>query len=237
MTYMGDSYKGNPEILRRIGSYKVASPLVTIVANATIPGAYGTYAFDHEGILSGETIPLVHHGIWQGLLLSREMVAPLNKLIGREYFIRSNGMARAEGCDRIPLVRQANTELLPGPHSFEDLIGGIDHGFVFSGPDNWSMTFSRDAFAFGVEMGHEVRNGKIVGVVRNPGYMGGTRTFWKSCMGIGNESVTFNVDNCGKGDPAQTISTAHRTPPVLFEDVRITNRKQIGNGGGNVRQR
>ncbi len=237
MTYMGDSYLGSPEILRRIGSFKVASPLVTIVANATIPGGYGTYAFDHEGILSEETIPLVRCGIWQGLLLSREMVAPLNKMIGREYFKASNGMARAEGCDRIPLVRQANTELLPGPHSLEDLIGGIDHGFVFSGPDNWSMTFSRDSFAFGVELGHEVRNGNIIGVVRNPGYMGNTQTFWKSCIGIGNESITINFDNCGKGDPAQTISTAHRTPPVLFEDVRITNRKQIGNGGGNVRQR
>lgn len=232
MTYMGNSMLGDPKILPQIGSFRFASPAVTLVTNATLPGGYGTYGFDHDGIPAENTSVLINAGKWQGLLLSREVTQPLNRLIGRDYFHASNGMCRAESYERIPLVRMANTMLMPGPHSTDDLIAGIDRGLILDGNQSWSMEFDRGHFSFGQEIGYLIRGGKIQHVVRNPGYMGNTLNFWRSCDAVGREGVIYNEPNCGKALPGQTVSTGHWTPPALFRNVHVLNRKKLENGGG-----
>src|SRR4029079_15399285 len=76
--------------------FRYGSDLVTIVADATAPGGMGTFGWDDEGV-AAQAVPLFEDGIFVGYLSSRE-TAPR---IGR----RSGGAMRADGWNRIPLIR------------------------------------------------------------------------------------------------------------------------------------
>src|SRR4029077_7680295 len=86
--------------------FRYGSDLITIVADATAPGGMGTFGWDDEGV-AAQRVELVKDGIFVGYLTSRE-TAPR---IGR----RSSGAMRADGWNRIPLIRMTNINLLPKP--------------------------------------------------------------------------------------------------------------------------
>src|SRR5205823_4407139 len=81
------------------GHYRYGSDHVTIVADATLPGGLGTYGFDDEGIPAQRTI-IVERGVFRNYLTSRETAAELGH--------GSNGAMRADGWNRIPLIRMTN---------------------------------------------------------------------------------------------------------------------------------
>ena len=84
--------------------FRYGSDLIDIVADATAPGGMGTFGWDDEGV-AAQAVPLVKDGIFVGYLSSRE-TAPR---IGRQ----SGGAMRADGWNRIPLIRMTNINLLP----------------------------------------------------------------------------------------------------------------------------
>ncbi|MFI5200430.1 MAG: TldD/PmbA family protein, partial [Candidatus Limnocylindrales bacterium] len=86
--------------------FRYGSDLIDIVADATAPGGLGTFGWDDEGV-PAQAIPLIKEGILVGYLSSRE-TAPR---IGRQ----SGGAMRADGWNRIPLIRMTNINLLPKP--------------------------------------------------------------------------------------------------------------------------
>ena len=226
-TYVGGTFIN--EIIADIGSYPFGSEAVNIVAEATFPGGYGTFAFDDEGV-PAQSFHLVEQGIIKNVLTSRETVQQINRRIGRNYFTQSNGTMRAASYTRMPLIRMTNISLLPGNVTLSDLIGRLDRGLLLEGTQSWSMSEDRKNFDFGVQYASEIRNGKIGRVVRNAGYTGNNLAFWRSCEAIAGEHEAYmlNVPNCGKGMPGQSMSTGHRTSPALFRNVEVFNRKQRG---------
>src|SRR4029079_1665997 len=99
----------------KLGSgFRYGSELVTIVADATASGGMGTFGWDDEGV-AAQAVPLVQDGIFAGYISSRE-TAPR---IGRS----SSGAMRADGWNRIPLIRMTNINLLPRPGmSLDDIV-------------------------------------------------------------------------------------------------------------------
>src|SRR5262249_11012035 len=91
--------------LRRL---KYGSELVTVVADETArrgPGP-GTFGYDDEGVQAPST-PTITNGLFTGYISSRETA----HMIGQA---RSNCTMRAEGWNRIPLIRMTNISILPG---------------------------------------------------------------------------------------------------------------------------
>ena len=97
--------------LSQLGSLRFGSELMTITADATLPGALGSFGYDDEGT-PAHPVDIVRDGIWVGTLSGRDSAA----LAGIE---RSGGAVRAEGFNRIPMVRMTNVGLLPGTDSLE----------------------------------------------------------------------------------------------------------------------
>ena len=75
---------------------------------------------------------------------------------------RSGGTLRAEGWNRLPIIRMTNISILPGekPLTLEQLIASTDHGIYFQTNRSWSIDDKRYNFQFGCEMGWEIKNGK-----------------------------------------------------------------------------
>ncbi|MBN2227507.1 MAG: TldD/PmbA family protein [candidate division Zixibacteria bacterium] len=197
-----------------LNSLKYGSDIVNIVADATTPGGLGTFGYDDEGVKAQRAM-LVKNGIHVGYLSSRE-TAPV---IGQ----RSNGTMRADGWNRIPLIRMTNINLEPGDWELDDLIADTKNGIFFDSNKSWSIDDKRLNFQFGVECAWEIKNGKLSRMFKNPLYTGMTPKFWNSCDAICNRKHwhVWGVPNCGKGEPMQTAHVAHGTSPARFRKVKV----------------
>jgi TldD protein len=200
----------------KLGSgFRYGSELVTIVADATASGGMGTFGWDDEGV-AAQAVPLVQDGIFAGYLSSRE-TAPR---IGRS----SSGAMRADGWNRIPLIRMTNINLLPRPGmSLDDIVADTDDGLYLASNRSWSIDDRRLNFQFATEVAYEIKGGKKGRLFKNPTYTGITYEFWRSCDAVGDERsyVMLGTPNCGKGEPSQTGHVGHAVPGARFRDVQV----------------
>jgi TldD protein len=195
--------------------FRYGSELVDIVADATAPGGLGTFGWDDEGV-AAQAIPLVREGIFVGYLSSRE-TAPR---IGR----RSGGAMRADGWNRIPLIRMTNINLLPKPGlSLEEIVADTDAGLYLTSNRSWSIDDRRLNFQFATEVAYEIRNGKLGRLYKNPTYTGITPEFWRSCDAVADERSyrMLGTPNCGKGEPGQVAHVGHGVPGARFRNVQV----------------
>lgn len=209
-SYAGTSFM-TTEKLNRL---KYGSEFVNIVADAKTPGGLGTFGWDDEGV-PAQKIYLVKDGLFVGYLTSRE-TAPVVKA-------KSSGAMRADGWNRIPLIRMTNINLVPGKWRFEDMISDTNKGVFMTTNKSWSIDDKRLNFQFGCELARKIENGKLTEVYKNPTYAGITPQFWRGCDALGNKKTweLFGVPNCGKGEPGQTAFVGHGTVPARFRNVQI----------------
>ena len=198
----------------KLGTLMYGSTLVNMTADATIPGGLGTFGFDDEGVPAQST-PIVREGLFVGYLTSRETAAALGQ--------RSNGTMRADGWNRIPLIRMTNVSLEPGDWTLEDMIADTDDGVYMETNRSWSIDDKRLNFQFGTEIGREIKHGKLGDLVKNATYTGITPRFWGSCDAIANNDhwVVWGTPNCGKGQPEQVAHTGHGASPARFRNVQV----------------
>ncbi len=195
--------------------FRYGSDLIDIVADATAPGGMGTFGWDDEGV-AAQAVPLVKEGIFVGYLSSRE-TAPR---IGR----RSGGAMRADGWNRIPLIRMTNVNLLPKPGmSLEEIVADTDDGLYLQSNRSWSIDDRRLNFQFATEVARQIKGGKLGRLYKNPTYTGITYEFWRSCDAVGDERSyrMLGTPNCGKGEPGQVGHVGHAVSGARFRDVQI----------------
>lgn len=200
-----------PEML---GSFRYGSDLVTIVADATVPQAIGSFGWDDEGV-PAQRFPLVDRGTFVNYLTGRDTAPRIG--------MRSNGTVRAESAARIPIIRMTNINLEAGTTSADEIIAGTRRGILVDTNRSWSIDDLRLNFQFGCEVAWEIENGRIGRMLKNPIYTGITPDFWKSCDAVGDARSwkIWGLPNCGKGDPMQTMRVAHGAPLARFRDVEM----------------
>ena len=205
--------------LDKLRTLRYGSDLVNVVADARQehgPGL-GTFGFDDEGV-AAQCTPIITKGLFTGYLSSRETA----HTIGEN---RSGGTLRAEGWNRLPMIRMTNISLLPGekPLSLEQLIAATDHGILMQTNRSWSIDDKRYNFQFGCEIGWEIKGGKRVRMVKNPSYSGITTEFWNSLDAIcsRDEWTLWGTPNCGKGQPQQVMGTGHGAAPSRFRGIKV----------------
>ena len=198
----------------KLGNFRYGSEAVNLTADATIAGGLGTFGYDDEGVPAQST-PLVAKGLFVGYLTSRETAASLGQ--------RSNGAMRADGFNRIPLIRMTNVSLEPGEWALASLIADTDDGIYMETNRSWSIDQRRLNFQFGTELAREIKNGKLGDLVKNATYAGITPQFWGSCDAVCNRNhwVVWGTPNCGKGQPEQVAHTGHGAAPARFRNVQI----------------
>jgi TldD protein len=200
--------------LAKLGTHRYGSSLMNVTADATLPGALGTFAYDDEGT-PAQRVDIVRDGIWVGVLSGRDSAV----LAGLE----PGGMVRADGYSRLPMVRMTNVGLLPGDSSLEEMVAETRRGVYMATNRSWSIDDKRLNFQFGCEIGWEIDKGKRVRMLKNPTYTGITPRFWAQLDMLGGEDewVHWGVPNCGKGQPMQVAHTGHSAVPGRFGSVRI----------------
>jgi TldD protein len=199
-----------------LGSLRYGSDLLRITADATLPGALGSFGWDDEGV-AARRYPLIDGGRLRAALSSRESAAA----IGLDA---SGGCARADGFARQPIVRMTNVSLEPGQAgSLDDLIADTEDGVYMETNRSWSIDDRRLQFQFACELGREIRGGELGRLLRNPSYAGVTPEFWGSLDAVCGKDQwrPWGLANCGKGEPGQIMHVSHGAAPARFRGVRV----------------
>ena len=195
-------------------NFRYGSDIVNLTADSVRATGLGTFGWDDEGVPASST-PLVRNGEFVGYLMSRETASRLG--------LQSNGCMRADGWNRIPLIRMTNVSVEAGTWEFDDIIADTDDGIFMETNRSWSIDDMRLNFQFGTEVGYEIKGGKRGRLLKNCTYAGITPDFWKSCDAIANTRHwrLWGTPNCGKGEPMQTMGTGHGASPARFRNVQV----------------
>ena len=198
----------------KLGHFRYGSDIVSIVADATAPGGLGSFFFDDEGVLA-RRVDIIKDGIFVGYLTSRETAEKMGW--------RSGGAMRADGWNRIPLIRMTNVNLDPGDWTLDEMIEDTKHGLYAEMVGSWSIDDKRLNFQFATEVAYDIEDGSLGQMYKNPTYTGITYEFWGNCDAIANrdEWHMWGVPNCGKGEPGQAMHVGHGVAPARFQNVRI----------------
>jgi len=173
---------------------QVASELVTMVdfANTwhgeTLP--VPVY-LDDEGVQS-EDVTIIENGILKGFMHNKETATHFNTSV--------TGNARAYQYHDEPLVRMRNTAILPGTSKLDDMIASIDNGYYLM---NWTngQADSTSEFMFGVQMGYEIKDGKLGRAVSDTTISGIAFELLKDVSMLSDEMVWNCSGMCGKKQP------------------------------------
>jgi PmbA protein len=140
-------YKGASFLVGKLGQ-KIASELVTVVDDGTIPAALGSRPFDGEG-LGTRKKTVVERGVLQSYLL--------DTYSGKKLGLPSTANA-ARSVGEAPGVSPMNFFLLPGAHTPEEIIASVADGFYVTeligfGVNLVTGDYSRGAAGLWIEKG------------------------------------------------------------------------------------
>jgi TldD protein len=212
---MEESYAGSSFVRPEDrGRLRFASPLVSITADATLPGGLGTFAWDDEGV-PAQRVPIVVDGVFRDFLSGRDTASRIG--------VPSSGAMRADGWQNLPLIRMTNVSIEPREGTLADILGDTRDGVFMATNQSWSIDDHRVNFQFGCEIAWRIKNGKLTELYRNPNYTGITTQFWGSCDAVGGREdwTLWGTPNCGKGQPGQVARVGHGATPARFRDVQI----------------
>lgn len=196
-----DFIKENMSVYAQSLGKKVASELVTVVDDPTLPNLRGSYPFDDEGTPSQRTI-LVKDGILQGFLFDR-----LHAL--RQDAV-STGNGRRESYRHKPIPRMSNTMILPGAGSPEGILRDTPSGLLVKKMGGGQVNPVNGDFVFEVAEGYLIENGKQGEPVRGATLVGNGPQVLMSIDMVGND-LGFAIGTCGKDGQGVPVSDAQPT--------------------------
>jgi len=184
----------------RIGE-EVASPLVSVVDDATLAHKRGSYAFDDEGVRAQRTI-LVEQGVLKGYLYDR--------LTAMKDHTLSTGNGRRESYHSRPLPRMSNTFILPGQMCPEEIVLSTPQGLFVKKMGGGQVNTINGDFVFEVSEGYLIENGKIGEAVRGATLIGNGPALLKNIDMVGSD-FGFGIGTCRKDEQGVPVSDAQPT--------------------------
>lgn len=199
---------GGSFIKKEMIGTRIGSDAVTLVDDPTLENSYGFYLYDDEGVRARRRY-LIKDGIITELLHNRETAASMET--------NSNGASRANSWDAEPIVRMANTFVLPGDHTLEELID-IKKGVYIKSYMEWNIDDKRFNQRYVGLEAYLIKNGEISQMVKRPAIEMTTPAFWQAVDACGKD-LGFSVGSCGKSDPMQAIPVFFGGPHVRLRNV------------------
>ncbi len=221
--YAGTSF-ATPDLL---GTLTYGSPVMHVTGDRTVEHGLATVGYDDEGV-EAQSWDIIRDGVLVGYQLDRA-IAPLLPGDGR-----SNGCAYADSPGHIPIQRMANVSLQPDRGAdapgTDELISRVDDGLLVVGDKSWSIDMQRFNFQFTAQRFYRIKDGELVGQVRDAAYQATTTDFWNSMEAVGGPDTweLGGAFNCGKAQPGQVAAVSHGCPTSLFRGVRILNTLEEG---------
>lgn len=202
--------KGSSAYSGRIGE-QVASPLCTIVDDATIPGRRGSLSMDDEGTPAQYTT-LIEDGILRGYMQD-SMNA---RLMGAEL----TGNARRESYAHVPMPRMTNTYMLAGESEPEEIIRSVKRGIYCASLGGGQVDITSGKFVFSTNEAYLIEDGKITAPVKGATLIGNGPEAMRKVSMVGNDlELDSGVGMCGKA--GQTVPVGVGQPTLKVDGITV----------------
>lgn len=191
----------------RIGE-QVASPLVTVIDDGTMPFKRGTSFFDGEGTVAKRNV-LVDKGILKGFMHDR--------LSAMKADVESTGNGRRESYRYRPIPRMTNTMIASGESDPAEILRSVDKGLFVRKMGGGQVNTVTGDFVFEVTEGYLIENGKQGEPVRGATLTGNGPEILKSIDMVGTD-LGFGIGTCGKdgqGVPVADAQPTLRIPSIV----------------------
>jgi PmbA protein len=172
----GDSiYRQSSFLVGKLGE-KIAGTNITVIDDGTMPGGFGTSPFDDEGVPTRRTT-VIENGVLKSYLL--------NTYTARKLGLKTTGNA-SRGLAGTPSVGSGNFFLQPGERTPQQIIAGIQRGFLVTeflgvGVNLVTGDFSRGASGLWIE------NGELTYPVEEVTVAGNLKDMLNNISEIGND--------------------------------------------------
>ncbi len=180
---------------------RVASPLISVVDDPTLPQKRGSYTFDDEGTPSRRTL-LVEEGILKGYLYDR--------LSAFKDGVEPTGNGRRESYRSKPIPRMSNTMILPGKSKPEEIIRSVEKGLWVKKMGGGQVNTVNGDFVFEVSEGYLIEKGCVGEPVRGAILTGNGPQVLKEIDMVGDD-LGFGIGTCGKDGQGVPVSDAQPT--------------------------
>ncbi|MBI4654216.1 MAG: TldD/PmbA family protein [Nitrospirae bacterium] len=186
----------------------VASPLITVIDDSTLPNKRGSFRFDDEGVPSQKTV-LVEKGILKGYMYDM-LTSIKDKMV-------STGNGRRQSYKHRPIPRMTNTFIAPGESLLEEIIKSVDKGLFVKKMGGGQVNTTTGEFVFEVSEGYAIEKGKITEPLRGATLIGNGPEILKSIDMVGID-LGFSIGTCGKdmqGVPVSDAMPTIRVPEMV----------------------
>jgi TldD protein len=206
MSQAGKSFVSQDMIGKKIGS-----KYATVIDDPTVPGSYGYYLYDQEGV-KARPRHLYKEGMINEFLQNRETASRMN--------LKSNGSSRSEYYLREPIARMANTYVAPGDFQEDELIGSVKDGVLMRSFTEWNIDDKRYNQKYVSREAYFVKDGELAGPAKKCTLEITTPGFWGAIDAV-SKKVEFDAAECGKGDPMQGMAVCTGGPMLRLRSVTL----------------
>lgn len=202
--------KGTSAFSGRIGE-QVASPLCTVVDDATIPGRRGSLTVDDEGTPAQNTV-LIEKGILKGYMQDRHNA----ELMGTQ----PTGNGRRESYQCLPIPRMTNTYMLPGESDPEEIIASVDKGLYAVDFAGGQVDITSGKFVFTTSEAYLIEKGKVTTPVKGATLVGSGPEVMQHVSMVGNNlELDSGIGVCGKD--GQQVPVGVGQPTLKIETLTV----------------
>jgi TldD protein len=187
----------------------IASALITVIDDATMPQRRGSYRFDDEGVASAKNV-LVDKGVLTGYMYDRINAA--------RQGASPTGNGRRDSYRSRPIPRMSNTYLAPGSTPPQDIILSVPDGLFVIKMGGGQVNTATGDFVFEVQDSRLIKNGVLGDPVRGATLSGNGPDILNSIDMIGSD-LGFSIGSCGKD--GQSVPVSDAMPTVRIPEMVV----------------
>jgi TldD protein len=201
--------KGASTFAGRVGE-QVASELVTLIDDGTMPGEWGHFAIDDEGHAGTRNV-LIQNGVLVDYMW--------DSIRAREAGRSSTGNGRRQSYKHLPMVRMTNTYLAGGQSDPADIIAGVEQGVYVARLGGGQVNTTSGDFVFGMTEAYLIEDGQITAPLREGQLIGNGPKVLQSIDAIGNDFEMGPPGTCGKD--GQGVPVGDGVPTLRVSEMTI----------------
>jgi PmbA protein len=179
---------------------EVFDPRLTMVDDSTLSGVPGSAPFDDEGV-STRRLPLIEQGVVRNFYYDLQTAG----LAGKES--TGNGYRSPAS---LPSPSTGVVVIEPGQQPYAELLAGIEEGVLVESTTGAAGNVYSGDFSGNIQGGYKIKDGKLVGRVKNTMVAGNVFTDMRRLGGISRET--------------EWVGGGLQTPSLLFTELGISTR-------------
>ena len=202
--------KGVSAFTGRLGQ-KVASELVTVVDDGTLPSRRGSLNVDDEGTATGRT-RLIEQGVLVGYMQ--------DKLNARLMGMKPTGNGRRESYAHPPMPRMTNTFMLAGHDDPRDIIRSVQHGLYAVAFGGGQVDITSGKFVFSASEAYLIEDGRVTAPVKGATLVGNGPEALTRVSRVGHDlALDEGVGTCGKD--GQSVPVGVGLPTIRIDGMTV----------------